>query len=152
MKLDMFFFWMTTLLICAFFWIAIFCEIARAEDIDFDCLVSAVITVESGGNPNAVSPSGAIGLMQVTPIVVKVFRQVNNYTGEINLFTAYVNEHIGTWYLHRLHDHYGCDTVEQIAAAYNGGITRLRKNGYDIAKMPKETREYVRKVMKEYTR
>lgn len=34
-----------------------------------------------------------------------------------------------------------------VLAAYNGGITRLRKNGYDINKMPRETREYVRKVM-----
>jgi len=37
-----------------------------------------------------------------------------------------------------------------ILAAYNGGIGRLKKCDYDINKMPKETRDYVRKVMKIY--
>jgi len=34
-----------------------------------------------------------------------------------------------------------------ILAAYNGGITRLRKCGYNISCMPKSTRRYVQKVM-----
>ena len=37
-----------------------------------------------------------------------------------------------------------------ILAAYNGGITRLRKANYDINKMPRETRRYVKKVMRLY--
>ena len=37
-----------------------------------------------------------------------------------------------------------------ILAAYNGGITRLRANNYDINKMPRSTRKYVKKIMKKY--
>lgn len=37
-----------------------------------------------------------------------------------------------------------------ILSAYNGGPTRLKKVNYDISKMPEETRDYVRKVMKLY--
>jgi len=37
-----------------------------------------------------------------------------------------------------------------ILAAYNGGITRLRKNNYNINRMSSETKQYVRKIMKLY--
>lgn len=37
-----------------------------------------------------------------------------------------------------------------ILAAYNGGITRLKDVNYDINKMPKETQEYIKKVMRVY--
>jgi len=40
--------------------------------------------------------------------------------------------------------------IALVLAAYNGGITRLRRNGYDINKMPKETQDYVRKIMRAY--
>ena len=37
-------------------------------------------------------------------------------------------------------------TVEQVCAAWNGGIGRLRSVGYDVDKMPAESREFVRRV------
>jgi hypothetical protein len=47
-------------------------------------LLRAVIHTESSGNPNAVSPAGAVGLMQMTPIAVEELnRQAGtNYTME----------------------------------------------------------------------
>lgn len=37
-------------------------------------------------------------------------------------------------------------TVEQVLAAYNGGVGRLRAVGFDVDRMPAESREYVRRV------
>ena len=135
---------------------------------EIDNLIPAIIQVESNGNPNAVSPAGAIGLMQITPIVLSEWKEwkvipLRKYGASLedlqalnknlgDLIDSHFNVEIGTWYLRRLKDHYLKDkyTVERLLAAYNGGITRLRKNGYDVSKMPKETRDYVKKVMKIY--
>ena len=38
---------------------------------DIDDIIPFIITCESSGNPNAVSKAGAIGLMQITPIVLE---------------------------------------------------------------------------------
>ena len=147
------------------------CTSLSWAEVDWDLLVACVIEVESGGNPNAVSNAGAIGLMQITPIVLQEWNQyqkslqINLYYDERsrlmmyknlykkkNLFDSSINYEIGTWYLYRLQYHYKCPTIECILAGYNGGITRLKKNNWDISKMPKETKEYVKKVMKLYER
>jgi soluble lytic murein transglycosylase-like protein len=116
-------------------------------------VIPAIIEVESRGNPHAVSPCGAIGLMQVTPIVLE---EINTAYGTniklIDLTDPIVNKYVGELYLRRLKDHYLQErySVERMLAAYNGGIGRLRKCSYNINKMPRETREYVKKVMKLY--
>jgi len=140
------------------------------QGINWDKLVSSVIMVESKGNPNAVSPQGCIGLMQINPNgALKEYNQcgmtgwikiaeypnpkdIGSITpfAEEDLIIPRVNKKIGTWYLHRLHNHYKCPTIEHILGAYNGGITRLKKNNWDINKMSYETRNYVKKVMKLY--
>lgn len=122
-----------------------------SENINWDKLVIAIIQVESGGNSNAISRKGCIGLMQINPIVLKEFQETEFPCGNLeNLFNPEKNIFLGTWYLHRLHDHYNCQTVEQICAAYNGGPTRLRKCNYDVTKMSMETRNYIKKVIKLY--
>ena len=126
-----------------------------AEEIRWDDLVQAIITCESNGDPNAVSEAGAVGLMQITPIVLKEFNDygyMDEPTRKEYLYCPVVNVKIGTWYLMRLKDHYKCPTIECVLASYNGGITRLRRNKWDIEKMSSETREYVEKVMKLYRR
>lgn len=141
------------------FLIAVFlltCTIARADEIDD--IIPAIIQVESGGNPNTVSNAGAIGLMQITPIVWKEWKEEEGnslLTDRItfqDLTWGPMNEAVGQWYLRRLKNHYLKDhyTFETLLAAYNGGITRLRQVNYDISKMSKETRQYVKKVMKLY--
>lgn len=158
------------------------CEPCYGEEINWDKLVSSIIEVESGGNPNAVSPQGCIGLMQINPNgALKEYIYAKEHRGQYiqdfdserwyhiaglsgnkcdspigvqlskeQLFIKNINIRIGTWYLHRLNNHYRCKTIEQICAAYNGGPTRLRKCNYDVTKMPRETRNYVKKVMKLY--
>lgn len=144
-----------TFIIALAIWLACFLLMANGAWADvIDDLVPAIIQVESHGNPNAVSPAGAIGLMQITPIVLREFKQTLGYGKgfDFDLYNAQVNVIIGTWYLRRLKDHYLKDkfTIERILAAYNGGITRLRKVNYDVSRMPKESREYVKKVIKLY--
>jgi len=229
------------------------CVVAQADEIDD--IIPFIIQVESGGNPNAVSSEGAIGLMQITPIVLEEYGLHNDsptckeLTITITTFTPLdmkckqCNVKVGEWYLRRLRDHYlknvkiygygtrgkeriqprkktdyesihctvswgeykkgwenyfeigyenwkgkdiaYCDykpmittrlelidysgfyigeawtgrkidrfaknvKLALILSAYNGGITRLRNNNYDINKMPRETRNYVKKVMKLY--
>ena len=128
------------------------CSPAFSQDINFDKLVQAVITVESNGNPHAVSPAGCIGLMQINPRgALAEWNMYNTRQYTIgDLYNPSINVEIGTWYLKRLYHYYKCTSVELICAAYNGGITRLRLNNFNIEKMPKETRDYVKKVMKEY--
>lgn len=120
-------------------------------DIDFDRLVICVIQIESNGNPNAISPAGAIGLMQITPICLKEHNQNSPYTYRLaEMFDPTKNVDVGLFYLKRLYHYYKCPTVEHILAAYNGGITRLRNNNWDIKKMPRETRDYVKRVLHIY--
>ena len=152
-----------------------------ADEIDWDKLVESVIQVESSSNPNAYNEkSGAIGLMQITPIVLKEYNKTpkkyyysvvkelirfnDDRTHDIlyrsgwpmivshNLYYHDINKHIGTWYLHRLENHYKCSTIEQILGSYNWGIGNVRKVKYDYDRFPKSVKRYIRKVLKLYER
>ena len=125
------------------------------EDRDF---YRAVIIIESNDDPTAVSPVGARGLMQIMPdtwadmtsypfdfafdpeknieVGISYFQWIENY-----LLTRYIN-----WNnLDRIRQY------ELMGAAYNGGIGRLEDNGWNINRMPLETRVYVERIGEEYT-
>ena len=99
--------------------------------------IRAVIQVESAFNPQAVSPKGAMGLMQLMPATAKRF-------GVIDPFNPAENIRAGVSYLRQLLERYDHD--ERLAlAAYNAGPSAVDKYG---SKVPpyKETQNYVRKI------
>lgn len=107
-----------------------------------DALIRAIIHAESAYQPEALSPKGAQGLMQLMPAtqaelqIVDVFDPVSNIDG-------------GTLYLSRLLDQFD-QSVELAAAAYNAGPGAVRE--YGGIPPYKETREYVRRIKILYRR
>ena len=107
-----------------------------------DALIRAIIHAESAYQPEALSPKGAQGLMQLMPDtqaelqVVDVFDPTSNIEG-------------GTLYLSRLLKQFD-QNVELAAAAYNAGPGAVLE--YGGVPPYKETREYVRRIKILYRR
>ena len=101
-------------------------------------LVKAVIKAESDFDPEAVSPAGAVGLMQLMPETARV-------VGVRDLRDPAQNIYGGVRHLSRLLRVFDGDTVLALAA-YNAGENAVRRYGG----LPpfRETREYVRRVLR----
>ena len=111
-------------------------EHARLNGVRRD-LVRAVVHVESGFNPSARSPKGALGLMQLMPATIREF-------GVRNPFNAAENIRAGVSYLRQLLDRYGNN--EKLAlAAYNAGPGAVDRHGQSVPPY-RETRDYVTRV------
>ena len=112
---------------------------ARRHGLDPD-LVTAVVAVESGFRPQAVSPKGAQGLMQLMP-------KTASSLGVRDAFDPVQNLDGGTRHLGQLLTLYGGD-VARALAAYNAGEGAVLRHGG----VPpyRETRAYVKKVLEEY--
>ncbi len=104
-------------------------------------LLHAVIEVESGFRPDAVSRKGAVGLMQLMPETA-VRLKVNDAHDPLQ------NIRGGAKQLRHLLNVYEGD-LRLALAAYNAGIHRVK--GGRIPRI-RETRSYVRKVMWYYDR
>jgi soluble lytic murein transglycosylase-like protein len=104
-------------------------------------LVKAVMTAESGLDPKAVSPKGAVGLMQLMPTTAEKM-----YVRD--LFEPKQNIEGGTRYLRVLANRFNGDMVKMIAA-YNAGPDVLKKYGGDIPPYA-ETQAYVKRVLQLY--
>jgi len=104
-------------------------------------LLNAVIEVESGYNARALSPKGAIGLMQVMPNTAARYGQYDLYSPEDNL-------EVGAHYLRDLLAMFNGD-VQLAVAAYNAGENAVIHSGWRIPAYP-ETRRYVPMVMERY--
>ena len=107
-----------------------------------DALIRAIIHAESAYQPEALSPRGAQGLMQLMPAtqqelhIVNVFDPVSNIEG-------------GTRYLSSLLQQFD-QNVELAAAAYNAGPNAVLQ--YGGVPPYKETKEYVRRIKILYRR
>ena len=93
-------------------------------------LVMAIIEVESRFDPKAVSPQGALGLMQVQPIVVAALVEEGRISPadnpqKLNLKDPVVNVKVGASYLAHMKDLFG--DLKIALTAYNAGPTWVSK-------------------------
>jgi soluble lytic murein transglycosylase-like protein len=103
-------------------------------------LIRSIIATESGFNPNAVSPKGARGLMQLMPETAARLGVRNSFDPEQNI-------HGGTKHFRFLMDNFNND-MELSLAAYNAGENLVQRLG----RVPaiRETQDYVHSVTKRY--
>lgn len=120
-------------------------EAAKQHGLEFE-LLQAVIATESGFDPQAVSPKGAVGLMQLMPETAARFgvRPQGALSVSERLTDPRTNIQAGSRYLAWLIQHFKGD-VRLAIAAYNAGEGAVLKAGRRIPKYP-ETIDYVRKV------
>ena len=123
-------------------------------------LVAAMIHVESGNDPAAVSRSGALGLMQVMPETGEWIAGKLGFTDFESEFLTVpdVSIHMGCWYLAFLQERFDGNLINMIAA-YNAGHGNVEswlkneaisQNG-QLEKIPiEETERYVEKVQRAY--
>jgi hypothetical protein len=126
----------------------------------YDRVRDALRRVESGNNPNAISPKGAVGVTQIMPDtamdpgfgVPTVFDIADQYgvpyaardknSAIALLKNEKINDDLGGRYFDAMANRFG-GNLQQAAAAYNGGPGRLESVGGDIGRMPAETQAYV---------
>lgn len=115
----------------------IIANVSRRYNVE-QALVKAVIKAESGFQPNAVSPKGARGLMQLMPGTAQMH-------GVRNIHEPVQNINGGVQHLRMLLDRYGNNVVLALAA-YNAGEGHVDQYG-GIPPF-EETRNYVHRVLR----
>lgn len=105
-------------------------------------LVCAVIEIESGWNPTAVSRAGAVGLMQLMPDTAATFAVRNR-------FDVAENIRGGVAYLAWLRANVG-DDWRLVIASYNAGHAAVLRSGLNYAS--EQVRHYVERVAHLYRR
>lgn len=112
---------------------------SKSHSVDFELLL-AVMSTESNCRQNAVSPRGALGLMQITPETAK-------WLGVSQPMNINQNVNAGAKYLAYLIKEFD-GNFNLALAAYNAGPNAVRK--YKAIPPYRETRGYVRGVLRKY--
>lgn len=133
-----------------------------SEENDIDPLLTfAIIKAESNFNPDAISNSSAIGLMQLVETTAKEIaeKDLNMSFSKDILYNPEYNIKIGTTYYAKLIKKYNGNMGISLAA-YNAGIGKvdgwikdgiIKEDGSDLENIPyKETNNYVRKILRDY--
>ena len=103
-------------------------------------LVRAVIQVESAWQPGAVSPKGAMGLMQLMPATAQHF-------GVVHPFYIHENVRGGVAYLAELQELFHGD-LRLVMAAYAAGDRQIRVRGLNYSS--EEVYTYVQRIAQQY--
>jgi soluble lytic murein transglycosylase-like protein len=125
-------------------------EASRTQGIDYE-LLKALIATESGFDARAVSPKGAVGLMQVMPATAERYGVTSDGKTPVEkkLADPGTNIKTGARYLRYLLDLFP-GRLELALAAYNAGEGAVQRAGNRIPNYP-ETQNYVKTVMQLYT-
>jgi soluble lytic murein transglycosylase-like protein len=115
-------------------------QVAARHQVD-EKLVHAVIQAESAYRTNAVSTSGAVGLMQLMPATASRFGVLDSNNPEQNIDG-------GTRYLRHLLDLFP-NNLDLAIAAYNAGENSVLRHNNSIPPYP-ETQNYVKQVLALY--
>lgn len=133
---------------------------AKEYDVD-PLMIFAIIKAESNFNPNVVSASGAVGLMQLMDSTAEELCNKMDifYVKKVSLYNPELNIQLGTKYFSNLMNEYNNNYLLALTA-YNAGIGNVKKwieagtikaDGSDIENIPyKETNNYVRKIVRDY--
>jgi hypothetical protein len=101
-------------------------------------LLEKMMHTESAGNPKAISPKGAQGLMQIMPKTWEDYSKGDPFDPEENI-------RVGAEHFSSLIKQFNGD-VGKAVAAYNAGVGNIRKGI-----IPQETQDYMNKVLGEGT-
>ena len=120
-------------------------------------MIASVIKIESGYDSNAVSPAGAVGLMQILPATAfDMADRIGIDVDYADLFDVDTNIRLGTYYLKYLMDMFDKNTTNTLSA-YNWGLNNVRTwmlkgntDGYgNLTNIPNiETQNYLKKYKK----
>lgn len=117
-------------------------DVARRHGVE-EALVRAVVAAESNYNAHAVSPVGAVGLMQLMPPTAADY----GVTSVADLFDPRINLNTGTRHLKRLLRKYN-DDYGRVIMAYNAGEGVVDRTNSQVTYL--ETLNYTEAVIRKY--
>ena len=124
-------------------------QAAKEYRIEYE-LLQALIMTESGFDASAVSPKGAVGLMQIMPTTAMMYGLIHDRRASVEqkLADPRVNIHIGARVLRDLLARFPA-RLDLALAAYNAGPGAVQRAGNRVPNYP-ETRNYVRTILQRY--
>jgi soluble lytic murein transglycosylase-like protein len=124
-------------------------EASAEHQIDYE-LLQALIATESGFDADAVSPRGAVGLMQIMPVTARHYGVVPDRKKSVakKLKDPRTNIRAGSLYLRDLMARFP-GRLELSLAAYNAGSKAVRRAGNKVPRY-KETQNFVKTVLQLY--